>query len=291
MIYAKEVRKVLWATFALNLVVAVVKIAYGYSSGINSIQADGFHSMFDGTSNIVGLIGIWVAAKPPDESHHYGHKKFETMATVGIATLLFLACIQIIQKAVKNLLNPAPLIAGDASFAIVIVTMGINLFVVLYEYKKGKSLQSDFLVADAKHTASDFLASTIVLSSLVGIRLGYPYLDSIASIVIAGMIGYVGYDIIKEASHVLADASPLLTGDMAKIEAAAMSVEGVNDCHKIRVRGRADAIHVDCHLVVLPEMSITDAHEIASRVENKIKQEMPQVVDVVVHLEPYKADI
>lgn len=291
MIYAKEVRKVLWLTLALNLLVAAVKIAYGYLSGINSIQADGFHSTFDGTSNIVGLVGIWIAAKPPDESHHYGHKKFETMATVGIATLLFLACIQIIQKAVRNLLNPAPLIVGDASFAIVIVTMAINLFVLLYEYRKGKKLQSDFLVADAKHTASDFLASTIVLSSLVGMRLGYPYLDSVASIVIACMIGYVGYDIIKEASHVLADASPLLTSDVARIEAVAMSVEGVKECHKMRVRGRADAVHVDCHLLVLPEMSINDAHEIASRVEKKIKQEMPQVVDVVVHLEPYKADL
>ncbi|MBI3398565.1 MAG: cation transporter [Deltaproteobacteria bacterium] len=288
MIYAKEVRKVLWVTFILNLFVAGVKIVYGSIAGINSIQADGFHSLFDGASNVIGLVGMWLAAKPPDESHHYGHKKFETMATVGIATLLFLACIEILQKAVQNLLNPKPLIIANLSFAVVIITMGINLFVIVYEYKRGKNLKSDFLVADAKHTVSDFMASVIVLSSLAGMRLGYPYLDSIASILIAGMIAYVGYHIIKEASDVLADASPLLTGDVAKIEAIAMAVEGVQECHSMRVRGRADAIHVDCHLLVLPEMSIADAHEIASQVEKKIKHEMPQVVDVVVHLEPYE---
>lgn len=290
MIYAKEVRKVLWITLILNLFGALVKIFYGYTTGINSIQADGFHSMFDGTSNIIGLIGMWIAAQPPDDRHHYGHKKFETMATVGIATLLFLACIQILQRSVVNLLNPKPLIITDLSFGIVIMTMGINLFVIVYEYSRGKNLRSDFLVADARHTMSDFLASAIVLSSLIGMRMGYAYLDSIASIFIAVMIGYVGYNIIKEASDVLADASPLLISDVAKIEAIAMTVEGVKECHKMRVRGRADAIHVDCHLLVQPEMSVLDAHAIASRVEKRIKAEMPQVVDVVVHLEPYKAE-
>ncbi|HLB05136.1 MAG TPA: cation diffusion facilitator family transporter [Thermodesulfobacteriota bacterium] len=286
MVYALEVRKVLWITLLLNIFGAIVKIFYGYLAGINSIQADGVHSLFDGASNVIGLIGIWLASKPPDGTHHYGYKKFETMATVGIATLLFIACIEVFKKAAEQFLSPKPLVVTDLSFGIVIVTMGINLFVTTYEYRRGKTLKSDFLVADAKHTMSDLLASFVVLISLTAGRMGYPIIDPIATLVIAVMIGHLGYDIIKEASHVLVDASPLISSDMAKIEAIANSVEGVRECHNIRVRGRGDAVHLDCHILVSPHMTMQDAHDVAERVEERIKSEMPYVIDVVIHLEP-----
>lgn len=286
MVYALEVRKVLWITLLLNIFGAIVKIFYGYLAGINSIQADGVHSLFDGASNVIGLIGIWLASKPPDRTHHYGHKKFETMATVGIATLLFIACIEVFKKAAEQFLSPKPLVVTDLSFGIVMATMGINLFVTTYEYRRGKALKSDFLVADAKHTMSDLLASFVVLISLTAGRMGYPIIDPIATVVIAVMIGHLGYDIIKEASHVLVDASPLISSDLAKIEAIAISVEGVRECHNIRVRGRGDAVHLDCHILVSPHMTMQDAHDVAEKVEERIKSEMPDVIDVVIHLEP-----
>lgn len=286
MSYANEVRKVLWITLLLNIFGAVIKISYGYLAGINSVQADGFHSFFDGASNVIGLIGIWLAAKPPDVRHHYGHKKFETMATIGIATLLFLACIEILKTAVQSILTPKSLVITEASFGIMFVTMGINLFVTTYEHRRGKALKSDFLMADAKHTMSDVLASSIVLISLAATRMGYPYVDSVATLIIAVMIGRLGYDIVKEASHVLVDASPLINDDFARIEAIANSVEGVEECHSVRVRGRGDAIHLDCHILVSPDMTMKRAHEVAEKVEKKIKAEMPDVVDVVIHLEP-----
>lgn len=286
MSYANDVRKVLWITLLLNIIGAVIKISYGYLAGINSIQADGFHSFFDGASNVIGLIGIWLAAKPPDTRHHYGHKKFETMATIGIATLLFLACIEILKTAVQSILTPKSLVITEASFGIMFVTMGINLFVTTYEQRRGKALKSDFLMADAKHTMSDVLASSIVLISLAATRMGYLYIDSVATLIIAVMIGRLGYDIVKEASHVLVDASPLISDDLARIEVIANSVEGVEECHSVRVRGRGDAIHLDCHILVSPDMTMKNAHEVAEKVEKKIKAEMPDVVDVVIHLEP-----
>jgi len=201
MVYALEVRKVLWITLLLNIFGAIVKIFYGYLAGINSIQADGVHSLFDGASNVIGLIGIWLASKPPDGTHHYGYKKFETMATVGIATLLFIACIEVFKKAAEQFLSPKPLVVTDLSFGIVIVTMGINLFVTTYEYRRGKTLKSDFLVADAKHTMSDLLASFVVLISLTAGRMGYPIIDPIATLVIAVMIGHLGYDMSWLTPH------------------------------------------------------------------------------------------
>lgn len=288
MFYVNEVRKVLLITLLLNILVATLKIVYGSVTGINSIQADGFHSLFDGASNIIGLIGIWLAARPPDGRHHYGHKKIETMATVGIAILLFLTCIEIFKNAISSFTHPKPMIVGDLSFGIVLITMGVNLFVTRYEYKRGKSLGSDFLVADAKHTMSDLLVSCIVLVSLVATRMGYTHFDSIATIVIAVMIGRLGYDILKEASDVLVDASPLIGEDLSRIKAIAMGVEGVVECHKMRVRGRSDAVHLDCHMLVSPDMPIQKAHDIASRIEARIKAEMPEIIDVVIHIEPSK---
>lgn len=288
MVYANEVRKVLWITLLLNILGAVVKVSYGYITGTNSMMADGFHSFFDGTSNVIGLIGIWIASKPPDVRHHYGHKKFETMATIGIAILLFLACFEIAETAIRGFWNPRPPMVTNTSFLVVMATMGMNIFVTTYEYRRGKALKSDFLIADAKHTMSDLLASFIVLISIVAVRSGYAIVDPVASLIIAVMIGHIGYDIVKEASHVLVDASPLIGSDLARIEAIASSVEGVRECHNIRVRGRNDAVHLDCHILVSPDMSMQEAHDVAERVEERIKSEMPDVIDVVIHLEPEK---
>ncbi|MBI3601210.1 MAG: cation transporter [Nitrospinae bacterium] len=286
--YAKEVRKVLWITLMLNLLGAGVKIIYGYNTGTNSMQADGFHSFFDGTSNVIGLIGIWLAVKPPDMRHHYGHKKFETMATIGITTLLFLSSVEILESAVRSFLNPSPPEVTDTGFFIVIATMGLNIFTAMYEYRSGRALKSDFLIADAKHTASDLLASFMVFISMVSAKNGYPVVDPVAAILIAILIGRIGYNIIKGASEVLVDASPLIYEDLTKIKDIAATVRGVRECHNIRVRGRNDAIHIDCHLLVSPEMNIQNAHEVADKVEEKIKAEIPGVVDIVVHLEPFE---
>lgn len=288
MYHTKEIRKVLWITLLLNIIVASAKVVYGYMTDLKSMQADGFHSFFDGTSNIIGLIGIWLAAKPPDGTHHYGHKKFETMATIGIATLLFLTCFEIFQSAVRNLWNPKPPEITNLSFLVIVLTMGVNVFVTAYEYRRGRVLKSDFLVADAKHTLSDLLASSIVLISIVSVKGGYPIADPIASLLIAVMIGHIGYDIVKGASHVLVDASPLIGADLARIEGIAASVEGVEECHNVRVRGRNDAVHLDCHILVSPDMTMQAAHDVAEKVEERIKAEIPDVVDVVIHLEPHE---
>ena len=286
MVYAKEVRKVLWITLLLNISVAAAKIVYGFITNAHSMKADGFHSLFDGASNVIGLIGMWLSAKPPDGRHHYGHKKFETMATIGIATLLFLTCIEILKGAFENIINPIPPEVTELSFGIMVFTMGVNIFVTTYEGRRGRALKSDFLIADAKHTMSDLITSSAVLVSLVATKMGIPVIDSVAAFFIAVMIGRLGYKIVREASDVLVDASPLIGDDLARVLKVASSVEGVSECHNVRVRGRNDAIHVDCHVLVSSRMSMADAHEIASRVEERIKTAMPEVVDVVVHLEP-----
>ena len=143
-----EINKVLWVILALNIGVAIIKLIVGYSISSTSMIADGFHSFSDGSSNIIGLIGTAIAAKPADESHPYGHRKFETFTTIGIALLLFIVSINIIKSGIAKIVNPVTPQVDIYSFIVMIITIAINIFVIIFETKAGKRLNNDILVSD-----------------------------------------------------------------------------------------------------------------------------------------------
>jgi len=282
--YSSRVRKVLLYTLILNSLVAFAKVFYGYITNSIAMTSDGFHSLFDGVSNVIGLIGIWIAAHPPDRDHPYGHRKYETLFTIIIAVMLFTTCFQILKKVYASLFENHLTVVTDTSFAIMIFTVAVNIFVMAYESKKGKELGSDFLVADAKHTKSDIFVSLSVIVSLVFTKLGYYFVDTITGIIIVALIGRIGYQIVKRASDVLVDTLRL---DTSAIEIIVKRIDGVKGCHDIRNRGAEHSIYLDLHVLVDRAMSIERAHGIADRIEEEIKKEFPSVVDVVVHTEPY----
>ena len=279
-----DIRKVLIWVLALNWAVAVAKLLYGLFSRCTSMTADGFHSLSDGTSNIIGLIGIHFACQPKDYDHPYGHKKYETFFSIGIAVLLFLVCFNLFKEGIKRLYNPVTPQVDFKSFSVMIITLGINFWVMNYEYKKGKLLQSDILISDSLHTKADILTSLSVINALIFIKLGFPLIDPIISIIISLFIAYAGYCIIKQGSAVLCDTAPIV--DVRKIVVIVMGVRGVKTCHKIRTRGRPDDIHLDLHVQVNPDMHMEEAHKISYEIEGLIKKEIPEITDVVVHMEP-----
>jgi cation diffusion facilitator family transporter len=278
-----QVRKVLIYTLILNLLVAISKVIYGYISNSIAMTSDGFHSLFDGVSNIIGLIGIWIASHPPDERHPYGHKKYETLFTIIIALMIFATCFQILKLVYRSIVGYHKTEVTTISFTVMLLTMAVNIFVAIYESKKGKELKSEFLVADAMHTKSDVLASIGVIASLVITGYGYRLADSIVGAVIVFFIARIGYDILKKASDVLVDTICI---DTTAIEAVINSVEGVKGCHDIRTRGTEHSINLDLHILVDPEMSTGKSHEIADTVEERIKANFPAIADIVVHVEP-----
>jgi cation diffusion facilitator family transporter len=281
--YTVEVRKVLVFTLILNSVVALAKILYGYYTNSIAMTSDGFHSFFDGISNVVGLVGLWLASHPPDERHPYGHKKFETLFTVVIAVMIFATCFQILRKVYFSFTEVHRTVVTTTSFLIMLVTMGVNVFVMIYESRKGKQLGSEFLVADAMHTKSDIYASVAVIVSLLLTRAGYYYADIIVGIIITLFIARIGYKILKEASDVLVDSVCI---DTTAIECVVNSVDGVKGCHEIRTRGPVNAVYVDLHILVDKSMPIEKAHGIAEIVEKRLKKEFPSIVDIIVHIEP-----
>jgi len=278
-----HIRKILILILALNWAVALAKIIYGLISRCSSMTADGFHSLADGTSNIIGLIGIHFACQPRDKDHPYGHKKYETFFSLGIAALLFLVCFELIQEGIRRLIKPVTPEINTASFIVMLITLGVNFWVMNYERKKGIALRSDILVSDAMHTRADIFTSLSVIITLVAIKLGFPLLDAIATLFIALFIAHAAFDIIKDSSRILCDTVVL---EEKRITDIVLGVKGVKNCHKIRTRGRPDDIYVDLHVQVNPDMHVDNAHQVSYAIEEAIKKGIPEVTDVIIHIEP-----
>jgi cation diffusion facilitator family transporter len=280
----RSVSLVLWRVLFLNLLVAVLKLVFGSLSGALSMVADGFHSTLDASSNVVGLVGLRVARRAPDDDHPYGHRKFEALAALGISLFLFLTCYEILTSVVPRLRGTHLVEPHRVTFAVMVVTIIVNLFVTRYEKREGNRLRSMILLADAKHTQSDVFASFGVVASLVAASLNFFLLDLLVAVSIAGFIAYSGYTIVNRAFTVLADSQMV---DPAEVIRVATRVEGVAYAHRVRSRGLPDDIHVDLHLHVPPEMTVERAHLLAHEASTRIRDEIPGVTDVVIHVEPH----
>lgn len=278
-----QIRNILIWVLILNWAVAFAKILYGHITKSLSMFADGLHSLSDGSSNIIGLFGIFIASRPKDTEHPYGHRKYETLTAMGIAMILFFIAFNVIKRSIDRFIHPIVPEVNIVSFIVMVVTLLINVAVMRYEYNKGRQLNSDFLVADSYHTGSDIFASISVIISLVSIKMGFPIVDVVAGFIISLLICFIGIDILKHSSRVLCDYVAM---EAKEVEDTIRDIPGVVGCHRIRTRGRPDDIHVDLHITVNKDMPIGKAHELSTAVEKHIREKFPGVTDVVVHIEP-----
>ena len=281
----KKIRQILIVILFFNWLVAFSKLIYGLITKSAAMTADGVHSFADGASNIIGLVGIWAASKPVDEDHPYGHKKYETIATLGISVMLFLVSFDIIKDSFSRLFHPVVPDVNIFSFGLMIIAFLINVVVMKYEYKKGVELSSDILICDSMHTKSDIFVSSAVIVTLVSTKLGLPMLDTIVAFVIGVLIAKTGFQILKKSSDVLCDGEAV---EKAKIARVVSGVSGVKAIHKIRTRGREDDVHVDLHITVNTSMHVDAAHELSHRISDTLKEKIPGITDVIVHIEPSK---
>lgn len=279
----QHIARVLWVVFGLNLVVALVKLWYGQRTGAVAITADGVHSLLDASGNVVALVGIHAASRPPDANHPYGHRKYETFAALGVAAMMFVACWEIGTTAFERVRHPVVPDISGASVVALGLTLVVNLFVVIVERREGRAVQSELLLADAEHTRSDVLATILVFASLLATRLRVPQADVAAAVVILGMVLFAGYRIVRGTLSTLSDERRL---PPEEIERVALEEPGVLEAHNVRSRGPDDDIHVDLHVLVPPGMRIGDAHAVGHRVERRLRDRWPGLTDVVVHVEP-----
>lgn len=279
----RQIVRILYQVLALNLLVAVAKIVLGTMTGAVSILSDGFHSLTDSASNVVALIGVSIARQPPDERHPYGHRKYETMASLGILLFLAIVLIQVLGAAYDGLMSGGSPRVFPEGIAVMAITLGINVFVVAYELRAARRLNSEVLRADARHTRSDVLTSAAVLGALLGVWWGYPLLDPLAALLVAGFIGRACWQIAQEASRILADEVVIGEDDIRDV---VQSVPGVLGCHNIRTRGAADHVFMDLHLWVEGSTPLDAAHATSHVVKDRLMARFPHLADVVIHIEP-----
>jgi len=280
---AEGISRALWVTFFMNEAVAAAKLAGGYMTGSVGLVSDGFHSLFDGLTNVMGLIGVRMASEPPDPEHPYGHRKYETLLTVFVAALIFLTGMEIVRHAWETLWREARAEAPVGSFVLLGLTSTVNIAAMAYELGRARALGSEFLRADALHTASNLAASAGVFLGLLFVRMGYPKADAIAGLVVAVLVVRTGIEILRGASDVLVDRICL---DTHALERACLGVDGVVGCHGVRSRGSMDHMFVDLHIQLRADTPLDEAHRVAHAVQARVKAEFPGVAEVLVHMEP-----
>lgn len=281
----KQAIWVLWIIMGLNFGVALFKIVIGTIANSGSIIADGYHSLSDGSGNIVGIVGLSIAGRPVDDNHPYGHKKFETISSMIIGMLLFVVGSKVAINSIQNIIHPKTPEISVLSFIVMICTLIVNIFVVMYESSQGKKLSSDVLISDSEHTRSDVLITCGVIVTMILLKFGFPpVIDGCVSLLISVFIFKASFEIFSEAAQTLTDSAVLSQEEIYEVT---MECDEVMECHKIRSRGRKDQVFIDLHILVAPDMHVNEAHALQHKIENTLKIKFGSQVSVIIHVEPF----
>ncbi len=281
---APAVRNTLVVILVLNVLVVGIKLVVGVRTNSLSVLGAALESSLDLINNVVGITLVRLAAIEPDEDHPYGHGKFETLGALGIVVFLSITCFELLREGVMSVLGgrePRP--PTLAEVAAVGATMGINLFVVWYERRRAKQLTSSFLAADAAHTQSDIYVTLAAIGSLILTRAGWGFIDPILAIIVALIIAWHGYEIVKSTVPVLVDERAV---DAAEIRRLIGSIPRIVEVRSVRSRASpTGGVLAEVTIVVDGEISVSDAHALMDEVEERIAAGVG-AADVHVHVEP-----
>lgn len=277
------VRQVLLALLLANLTVVGAKAVVAVRANSLAVLGAALDSAVDALNNGLAILLVRVAAKEPDEDHPYGHGKFETLGTLVIVGFLSVSSFELVRGAVNHLMSGQhAIVVTDFQLAVLVSTMGVNVLVAWYEQRRGSELESQILIADASHTRADVLVTAGVIVGVLLARQGWWWADSVAAIVVAGVILRVAYGIVSRAVPVLVDQTALPS---AEIQGTAEGVRGVKSAYRIRSRGAAPLRYAEVTISVDRGANVVDAHAIADEVEERLKRDL-QLHEVLVHVEP-----
>ena len=281
----KNSKKVTIVGAIVNFLLAIIKIVIGFIGNSGALIADGMHSLSDLLSDFIVWYAIKHASEKPDEEHPYGHERFETVAALGLSTILIIVGIGIIFDSIIRLYNPKLLSNSILLISVAVVSILFKEVMYRYTLKSGKKLESEILLVNAWHHRTDALSSIVVLIGIVGAINGYIYLDAIAATFIGIIIIYVAVKIGIKAIKELVDTS-IESVKVKKLKNALSKINGVNNIHSLRTRKQGHKISCDVHVQVDPFLSVSEGHMISVSVENIAKECLPNINDVTVHIDP-----
>ena len=280
---AAAVRRVLFGLLWANVAVVAAKIIIGLRAGSLSVLGDAIHSSVDALNNIVFIALMRVAGAEPDEDHPYGHGKFEPVGALGILVLLSVSCFELLKGSIGGLIrNTPPPQLSNAEMIALAATLLVNIWVTWYESRRGRALDSELLLADAAHTRVDVLITVGVLVGAWLSRRGVAHVDPIIAIVVTVLVARIGWDIVRGSLPSLVDQ---VAREPDAIRKSAEGAEGVVSAYAIRSRKAAGVVFAELTIGVRGGLSVDQAHDIADRVEERLKSEL-HLDSVVVHIEP-----
>lgn len=285
-------RRATWIGVAANVFLSAIKLAGGILGRSAALVADGFHSLSDVLSSLIILVGLHIAAQPADDEHPYGHGKAEAIAGKLVSLLLMALAVTMAWNSISSLRGEPPAPPAPFALGIIIVSIAVKEGLFQYKIRLATRIGSTALMADAWHHRSDAVSSVVALAGVALTLLGGPawhVMDHVAALGIAVIIFWVGVKVFREASSELLDG--VIHGPKVKaIVASARAVDGVSGTEKVFVRKSGLDQYVDIHVEVDPDMSVREAHRIASRVRDRVCADHDAVKGVMVHIEPSPED-
>lgn len=268
-------------SIALTTGLGLVEVGLWSVFGFLVFLAAGLDALFDTFTSVCVFGGLRVSRRPADRNHQYGHGQAEMLVSLLLSCVLILAALRIILLSLR---------AGEPEeppvwlFPVAGATVPAFLVLGAGKLRVGRRWGNPSVVADGYHTLSDALASTLVLAALVSVRAGWGWMDALASFLISLLLMYWGVCVGREAVGSLMGVAP--KGFASEVRRACLGVRGVRSYHRCRARRVGSRIQADLHLQVDPSLSVGKAHEVASRVERRLRRRVPELSSVVVHVEP-----
>lgn len=279
---SRPVMRVLALTLTLNLLNCLIKFTVGFAGNNLTIISDAVHGLLDAGNNVIGMLTTRLAWRPPDANHPYGHRKYEALAALAIGGLMGLTSWEILRTiGAKHLFgDPGPSPRFTLLFMILlVVSLVLNVFITIYERRRGRALKSPLLLADAAHTRVDIYVTLFSVLSLAVAPL-IPWVDGLLAAVVVGFILYTGWTVVRDNVLLLTDAVQL---DPEPIRREVEAIEEVENCHAVRSHGMPDEVHLDLHIVIPPDLTAQQAQEIEARVRERLLSHFPEVAEVSIH--------
>jgi cation diffusion facilitator family transporter len=287
---AGEAARATWASVAVNLVMTLAQVVVGWLAHSQSLIAHGLHSFSDLLSDFLVLYASRQSAHPADAAHPYGHARVETAATLLLGASLAVIGAGILWHSGVRLQAPGALPPVEwSAFAVAVATVIAKESLYHYLVRVGERLRSQLLIANALHTRADAASALVVVAGIGGALLGWPFLDLLAAALMGFMILRMGVVLAWGALKELIDTG-LGEAQVAAIRATLLGTPGVTGLHELRTRRMAHQALVDAHVQVDPRISVSEGHLIAESARARVLREHPEVLDVLVHIDPEEDD-
>lgn len=269
----------------LDAVLGVIKVIGGLLFHSQALLVDGIHSFSDVASDIVVLGVMRVSRQGPDADHPYGHQRIETMGTMVLGSFLIAVgaalawdnTLRLMGESAVNLPQWPVLVAAA-------ISVGSKEWIYRYTRHVGIRIRSDLIIANAWHSRTDAFSSIIVLFSTVGAMLGYVWLDILAAVVISIIIIRIGWKFTWDSVKELVDTG-LSPEDTKLLKEVATNIDGVRNVHELRSRRMGHDIMLDVHLVVRPEISVSEGHQIGMQVVSAMREQLDNILDINFHID------